>query len=73
MVVFDRGYCDYDWFAGLREKGVHFVTRLKDNASWVSVESRPVPAASNVRQDDIAAFTQHDSEDNKRFFRRVVW
>ena len=73
MVVFDRGYCDYDWFAGLREKGVHFVTRLKDNASWVSVESRPVPADSNVRQDDIAAFTQHDSEDNKRFFRRVVW
>ena len=73
MVVFDRGYCDYDWFAGLSEKGVHFVTRLKGNASWVSVESRPVPADSNVRQDDIVAFTQHDSEDNKRFFRRVVW
>jgi len=56
MDVFDRGYCDYDWFAGLSEKGVHFVTRLKDNASWVSVEFRPVPADSNVRRDDIVVF-----------------
>jgi putative transposase len=30
MVVFDRGYCDYDWFAGFASKGVHFVTRLTD-------------------------------------------
>jgi len=61
MVVFDRGYCDYDWFAGLNERGVYLVTRLKDNASRVSIESRLVPVDSNVRRDDIVVFTQHDS------------
>ena len=73
MVVFDRGYCDYDWFAGFAPKGVHFVTRLKDNASWVALESRPVPVDSNVRHDDIVVFAQHNTSDNQRFFRRVVW
>ena len=60
MVVFDRGYCDYDWFAGFVPKGVHFVTRLKDNASWVALESRPVPADANVRHDNIVVFAQHN-------------
>jgi hypothetical protein len=31
MLVFDRGYCDYGWFANLTARRVHFVTRLKDN------------------------------------------
>lgn len=73
MLVFDRGYCDYDWFAELGINGVHFVTRLKDNASWVALESRPVPPGSNVRHDDIVVFAQHNTSDNERFFRRVVW
>lgn len=73
MVVFDRGYCDYDWFAQLTANEVHFVTRLKDNASFVTVESRPVAAGSGVRQDEIVAFTRHATDDNKRFFRRVVF
>ncbi len=34
MLVFDRGYTDYDWFQRLTEEGVHFVTRLKDNATY---------------------------------------
>lgn len=73
MVVFDRGYCDYDWFAGFAAKGVHFVTRLKDNASWVALESRPVAPDSNLRHDEIVVFAQHNTSDNERFFRRVVW
>lgn len=73
MVVFDRGYCDYDWFADFATKGVHFVTRLKDNASWVALESRPIAPDSNVRHDDIVVFAQHNTSDNERFFRRVVW
>src|SRR6201987_6483856 len=32
IVVFDRGYADYDWFASLDADGVFFVTRMKDNA-----------------------------------------
>jgi hypothetical protein len=73
MLVFDRGYCDYDWFANLTARRIHFVTRLKDNASWVSLETRPVPADANVRKDEIVVFTQQATDDNQTFFRRVVW
>ena len=73
MVVFDRGYCDYNWFAKLTASGVHFVTRLKSNAAFVAVESRPVVAGSGVRRDEIVVFTQHATGDNDRFFRRIVY
>ena len=73
MLAFDRSYNDYDWFLSLTEQKVNFVARLKDNASWVVVETRPVAAESDVRQDEIIVMTQHAAEDNQRFFRRVVW
>jgi hypothetical protein len=73
MLVFDRGYCDYDWFAQLSVSGIHFVTRLKDNASWVKLEDRPAAADPNVRADEVVVFTQHATSDNQRFFRRIVW
>jgi hypothetical protein len=40
IVVFDRGYTDYDWFASLDTDGVFFVTRMKDNADYGVVERR---------------------------------
>jgi hypothetical protein len=65
-----RGYCDYDWFAALAARGVSFVTRLKDNAAYVTVESRPV-IGENVVADEIVAFVKHATEDNANFFRLV--
>lgn len=53
IVVFDRGYTDYDWFAALDADGVFFVTRLKENADYGVVERRPVPAGGAVRHDEI--------------------
>lgn len=53
IVVFDRGYADYDWFAVLDVDGLCFVTRLKENADYGVVERRPVPPGSAVRQDEI--------------------
>ena len=32
ILVFDRGYTDYNWFERLTQQGVYFVTRLKTNA-----------------------------------------
>ena len=34
IVVFDRGYIDYDWFEELGDQGIFFVTRLKTNAKF---------------------------------------
>jgi hypothetical protein len=38
IVVFDRGYVDYDWFRHLTNEKVWFVTRLRDNAQFQVVE-----------------------------------
>ena len=53
IVVLDRGYSDYRLFAHWTEQGVYFVTRLKENAAFGAYESRPVPANSLVRQDEL--------------------
>lgn len=53
IVVLDRGYTDYRVFAHWTEQGVYFVTRLKENAAFGEYESRPVPANSPVRKDEL--------------------
>jgi hypothetical protein len=42
VLVMDRGYVDYEWFAKLSREGVFFVTRLKSNAVVEVVEEEPV-------------------------------
>jgi hypothetical protein len=73
MLVFDRGYCDYKWFAELDKKGVHFVTRLKENAAYEELETQPAEG-NNVTADKAIVFNQHATADNETFFRVVlVW
>ncbi len=43
LYVFDKGYCDYNWWARIDAAGSRFVTRFKSNAGVESVEDRPVP------------------------------
>nr|WP_083910412.1 IS4 family transposase [Effusibacillus pohliae] len=42
MYVFDRGYVDYKKFDGYCERGIFFVTRLKENAVFELVDHRLV-------------------------------
>ena len=56
IVVFDRGYNDYQWFLELTRQGVYWVTRLKDNADYLVVERRPVPAGGKVLADEVICF-----------------
>jgi hypothetical protein len=48
IVVFDRGYIDYEWFVELTRRGLYWVTRLKDNADYMVVEQRPVSTTGKV-------------------------
>jgi Transposase DDE domain/Domain of unknown function (DUF4372) len=75
IVVFDRGYADYDWFAALDAEGVFFVTRLKENADYGVVERRPVPERSAVRCDEIIFLYKAARGGNlDLFLRRIeVW
>lgn len=38
IYVFDRGYIDYEFYETLNQQEVCFVTRLKDNASYESIQ-----------------------------------
>jgi hypothetical protein len=74
VVVMDRGYIDYEWFVQLTHQGVYFVIRLKDNASFEVVETRPVPQGGNVLKDQIVFFHSQAAPDREHFFRIVeIW
>lgn len=51
IVVMDRGYTDYKLFSRWTSQAVFFVTRIKTNANFLTVETRAVPESGNVRSD----------------------
>lgn len=57
ILVIDRGYVDYVWFAALTLQGVFFVTRLKDNAVYTVVGTREVPEHRRILTDDLIQLT----------------
>ena len=74
MIVFDRGYPDYDWWLDLTRSHVNFVTRLKDNASYGVVESRSVSEGSNILLDEVILLTSQQEIGPQALLRRVeVW
>ncbi|MBI2188530.1 MAG: IS4 family transposase [Acidobacteria bacterium] len=61
ILVFDRGYLDFEWFARLTETGVFFVTRLKDGTAYDVVARHAVPARTGVVADDWIALRSPQS------------
>jgi len=51
IVVFDRGYTDYQWFASLTKQGVYFVTRQRWNGHYEVLEELPVAEKGNILSD----------------------
>jgi hypothetical protein len=49
--VFDLGYYDYAWWAGLHAAGCSFVTRLKSNTKLRKIKPREVAAGGSVLSD----------------------
>lgn len=72
VVVFDRAYIDYEWFAELGRRGVYFVTRMKRNADYEVVESRPTPQRGGILADEVICFPGCAAESPEYFFRRIV-
>jgi len=61
ILVFDRGYLDFEWFARLTETGVFFVTRLKDGTAYDVVARHAGPARGGVVTDDWIALRSPQS------------
>jgi hypothetical protein len=57
ILVIDRGYVDYAWFAELTRQGVFFVTRLKDNAAYAILGTRAIPTRGPVVRDELITLT----------------
>ena len=51
--VYDLGYYDYSWWAGLDEAGCRFVTRLKKNTPFSVIKESRTPKNSNIVSDRI--------------------
>jgi hypothetical protein len=71
ILVFDRGYTDYEWFASLIQQGVYFVTRLKENADYGVVENLAVPQGRGVRRDQVIFFYKLAKAGIDAYFRRI--
>jgi len=75
IVAMDRGYNDYELFGTWTEKGVFFVTRLKEGAIYEVVERREVPENRNILSDEMIRLTGVKAEKKcpHRLRKVVVW
>ena len=73
IVAMDRGYNDYALFGKWTERGVFFVTRLKENAVYEVVESVQGELPRNILVDQTIRFTGPQAlKDCPHLLRRVV-
>ncbi|MGH8648973.1 MAG: IS4 family transposase, partial [Burkholderiales bacterium] len=74
VLVFDRGYVDYQWFVELTRQKVWFVTRLQEAAAYEVVQKREVPERGPVLRDEVIFFPSLAEPTAEYFFRRVeIW
>ena len=72
IIAVDRAYCDFDLFDEWHQSGVHFVTRLKDNAAYEIVADRPRPQHSNILADWDIRLTGYQTSHRYPELLRVV-
>lgn len=55
--VFDKGYCDYNWWHDIHKAEAFFVSRLKTNAALKVKNSRPTDGQSDILHDETVVLT----------------
>jgi hypothetical protein len=74
ILAIDRGYNDYAWFGQLTRDGVFFVTRMKTNTVYTTVEVCAVPEKGNVLSDQIVSLPTLDKDGEEPIlFRRIEY
>jgi hypothetical protein len=76
VYVFDKGYNDYKAFAHFTDKKTGFVTRIKDNASYINIEKLDIGEHihSGVLKDEIIEIeVKKSKETSKLKLRKVVF
>ena len=70
--VFDLGYYDYAWWAGLHDAGCRLVTRLKVNTPLRIVEQRTVPADGPILSDAVGHLPARQARSRQNPFTAPV-
>ena len=73
ILVFDRGYVDYQWYQRLTANGVFFVTRLRHDAHYQVLKELPVPKNRHILKDEIIALGSPHYRQTAPFRRVEVW
>ena len=75
ILAIDRGYNDYRWFAEMTRNGIFFVTRMKTNTVYETVEVCAVPEKGNVLSDQLVTLPSlgKDGEEPVLFRRIDYW
>ncbi len=73
IYVFDKGYNDYSAFKTFSENNTGFVTRIKDNAVYKTIQTNDIEECihSGVEQDEIIEITVNDKEKSKIKLRKI--
>jgi len=75
IYVFDKGYCDYNWWHKINEQKAQFVTRFKYNAALEVENALPVPAedTGTILQDEIVRFAnKHPRGGRKNYYKTLL-
>lgn len=70
--VFDLGYYDFGWWAGLDRAGCRFVTRLKINTPLALVRDQALPPGSDLVHDRIGLLPQRQKATRDAPFKDPV-
>ena len=74
ILVIDRGYNDFGWFAEMTQEGVFFVTRMKSNTVYAVEEECAVPEKGNVLRDQIISLPAlRKAGEEPVLFRRIEY
>lgn len=75
IYIFDKGYCDYNWWSKIDEQKAQFVTRFKYNAALTVECTRPISAqdSDTVLKDEIVRFAnRHPRGGRKNHYKNSL-
>jgi hypothetical protein len=71
IVIFDKGYLDFDHLRDLDLRGVQWVTRAKENMNYCVVEALPVSGHAHMQSDEIIQL-ENQRQSAPEILRRVT-
>lgn len=71
IALFDKGYVDFEHLRDLHQRGVHWVTRAKENMAYAVVQAMPASGNDKILRDEIVTLS-HSGKPAPELMRRVV-